>query len=54
MTLEQFIGECRDDVDRFKAMWDANQTKQPEAFPGQMNEGDWFDQYLIFLQSNKR
>lgn len=53
MTLDGFIEECKSDADRFKAMWDKNRAENPEAFPASMNAGDWFDQFMLFLNSEK-
>lgn len=51
VTLEEFVAECKDDADRFKAMWCKHRVENPEAFPCSMNSGDWFDQFMLFLNS---
>jgi hypothetical protein len=53
-SLDEFIADCKADADRFKAMWDKNRAEHPHAYPSHMNEGDWFDQFLLFLNSTRQ
>jgi hypothetical protein len=49
MTLEEFILESKRDVDRFREMWADSAKADPVAFPDDMNPGDWFDQFMMFI-----
>lgn len=49
MTVEEFTESLARDVYRFKSFWLENQQQEPESFPKEMNEGDWYDQFLIYM-----
>lgn len=49
MTLDEFVEEIRTDADRFRKMWIRSQKKHgDEAYPAEMPEGEWCDQFIGF------
>ena len=53
-TLEAFVAIMKADIDRFAANWRAQHAAKPEEWPLQMNEGDWYDQFLMYESSGER
>jgi len=51
--LEAFVKEVRDDVLRFERYWVQQHKKKPEQYPMEMNSGDWNEQFLAFLETEK-
>lgn len=51
MSLDEFITESRQDVERFRLHWLKQHDAKPEHFPTEMNPGDWFDQFITFLSN---
>jgi len=51
MDLKKFTEICKDDVNQFEKEWILNKKKNPEYFPDELSEGEWFDQFLTFLTS---
>jgi hypothetical protein len=50
-TLDQFVAEMKQDLERFAISWRKQNAKKPEHWPMEMNVGDWYDQFLMFEQS---
>lgn len=48
MTLDEFKKTILKDIDGFAAQWEDGRSKDPEAWPVSMGEGDWLDQFLIW------
>ena len=49
MTLEEFIEELREDVNRFYRTWQqAQRGENAEYYPNEMPPGDWEQQWLAF------
>lgn len=38
------------DFERFKTFWLENQINTPEDFPVRMDEAEWWEQFMCFLQ----
>lgn len=51
MTLDEFVAETMEDVDRFKRDWTAHRDVSPDQWPESMSPGDWFEQFLVFLDT---
>ena len=51
MNLKKFAEICKGEVDQFEKEWVLNKKKNPECFPDELSEGEWFDQFLAFLTS---
>jgi hypothetical protein len=49
ISLDAFVAILRKDVNRFSKYWEKGVKKQPEQFPEEMIEGDWFDQFISFM-----
>jgi hypothetical protein len=49
MTLDEFLEECRMDVGRFARMWMEGRNKDASLYPMELPEGEWFDQYIVFI-----
>ncbi len=49
MTLEEFKSTMKADLDRFVQHYEAGHATDPQNWPAQMGEGDWYDQFLIFM-----
>lgn len=52
MKFEEFIHVAQKDIQVFKE-WYASQQggEDGEYFPFEMNEGDWWDQFLLWNQN---
>lgn len=48
LTLEEFEKKLREDMDRFGDMYRKGQRTQPDAFAVTMEEGDWYEQFVMF------
>lgn len=48
MTLEEFIEVVRKEVEAFKTDWLEHQQIEPEGFPTEMDEEDWWEQYRSY------
>lgn len=52
MNLGQFIAQTAFDVARFHRYWLASQRAVgKEQFPNEMPQGEWFEQFLMFLNT---
>lgn len=51
MTFDDFKEIFLEDFNRFLVYYQDNNKSNPEHFPLDMGEGDWLDQYLIFLSN---
>lgn len=47
--LEDFIIEMHSDVERFKKMWEEGVLNEPQNYPIEMNNGDWYEQFIAFM-----
>ena len=54
MTIEDFVASIRGDIAKFEANWKAQAKVDPKNWPAVMNEGDWYDQFLIFEASGDK
>ena len=52
ISLKEFTDLLRKDVDQFESWYKTEQAKVPEHWPEQMGEGDWFEQFLLFMTSS--
>ena len=52
MTLEEFIKECHKDIDDFEASWLDESDDAPKNFPMEMEPGDWWEQFVAFIECN--
>jgi len=54
MKLNDFVQEMSDELERFKTRWVAeNKERGDDLYPMELNEGDWFLQYLAWITMNK-
>ncbi len=53
MNLIEFKNTINKDIEDFTKMWEEGKRENPQHFPNEMNEGDWLDQFLIFLNTEK-
>jgi hypothetical protein len=49
MKLDDFLEQLREDVGGFARMWMEGRHKDPDLYPMELEPGDWFDQYIIFI-----
>ena len=54
MNLDEFIKSLSADLAAFKANWKVQRRESPEQFPAEMAEGDWFEQFLFFIEHHDR
>ena len=52
MILKDFIESEQNDLERFKEYWERMNNKNPEHFPMDMVQGEWFEQYIAFGSIN--
>jgi hypothetical protein len=50
MNLDDFVKIMSSDLAEFKANWEAQRRESPDKFPSEMAEGDWFEQFLFFVE----
>lgn len=48
MTLDEFMREELSRISRFGAMWHREHRRNEEAFPMEMEPGEWDEQYRAF------
>lgn len=48
MNLEEFSEIAKADIDRFVANWRKGVKKEPDMWPLDLPEGEWFEQFLAF------
>jgi len=51
MKLVEFLEATRSDLERFEAWWKRQNGANPDVFPMELSEGDWFEQLLLFWNS---
>ena len=55
-TLEQFVLELRDDMDRFQNHWRDQHKKHPEQWPMEFPDedaGSWWEQFVAFIDQGR-
>lgn len=54
MLFSEFVKEMQKDLDGFEKRWKSMQAKKPEHYPNELGEGDWLEQFIIYLEEDKR
>ena len=49
MTLNEFEQELMGEVQEFAKQWRDEHTEAPDEWPLNMNEGDWFEQFISHI-----
>lgn len=51
MTLDDFVNELREKVEDFRREWKEKQVNHEsvEYWPDELPEGDWYEQFVMFL-----
>lgn len=49
MTLDEFLQESRKQLDQFERTWKEGQVNDPDSFPSDLPEADWYEQFLSSL-----
>lgn len=52
MTLQEFVDDMRTKPDAFMAEFVAGNARAPDQWPLEMGEAEWFEQFLVWLESN--
>lgn len=50
-NLLSFVSEMREDLKEFQEEWLSNNELNPEDFPLDLPEEEWFEQYLCWINS---
>lgn len=50
MNLHDFVVKEKNVLDQFYAWWWEEHRKDPEIFPVEMNESDWFESLIIYSE----
>jgi hypothetical protein len=50
-TILRFVEESRDELLKFEKFWLDMAVQSPDAFPLEMNPGEWHEQFLAWLDS---
>ena len=53
MNLQEFKKTIEDDLSSFEQFWKDEGEKEPKNFPEELKEGDWFEQFLMFISSKR-
>lgn len=48
MTLEEFKQTILKDLEGFEKEWEEGRQANPDHYPLELGEGDWFEQFLSF------
>ena len=49
MTLREYVWQTKMDLDEFENWWNQNHDKEPNDFPLELGEGDWDEQFNMFV-----
>ena len=52
MTLKEYVIKQKDSFDKFQKNYEYEQKTMPELYPYTMEERDWDEQFLVFLNNN--
>lgn len=52
INLTEFSSIMQESLLKFNKEWEKGLKENPEYWPEIMNEGDWYDQFLIYLSNN--
>ena len=53
MTVKEFTAQKRQELsilDRFEAYWSERMKQSPQNFPGELQAGDWDEQFRSFCE----
>lgn len=53
MKLDDFINILLEDVSKFKDFYLEGHKENPEEFPLELEEGDWLEQFLMFINTEE-
>lgn len=53
IAFEDFVKKVLDDVKRFKKHWLKENKVNPEYYPLAMAEGEFWEQFMVFLQTEE-
>lgn len=48
-NLLSFVSKTREELKEFQEEWLSKHELDPESFPLDMSEGDWFEQYISWV-----
>lgn len=51
MTVDEYRHELLACVEHFVDHWRAEMKKNPSQWPKEMDEGEWYEQFLMFMSS---
>ena len=53
LGLDAFMTKARAELDRFETYWRKMHATEPDTFPASMWEGDWYEQFRFFADSDR-
>ena len=53
MKLDEFVKTEQENIVKFAKFWKLNSEKFDHIFPNEMNEGDWYDHFLIWVEDKE-
>lgn len=51
MKLDAFVYESREEIIAFERFWLDMHRQSPDAFPLEMGEGEWFEQFMSWIET---
>ena len=51
MKIEEYVDKAKKELDEFRKWYIEENEKNSETFPLKMEEGDWYDQKLLWRQT---
>lgn len=54
MNVKEFKNMVIDDAWEFESYWKASRDINPEWFPEEFDEAEWFEQFLCWLQTKRQ
>lgn len=49
MKLEEFIKQQKEELDKWEQDWKKERAEYPNAWPLEMPEEEWLEQYITYL-----
>lgn len=53
MTVDEAVEGFKRNLDKFAVKWKTNNAKSPDEWPGELPEGEWFDQIQAHLSMER-
>lgn len=52
LTLEEYIADMHDQINKFKLEWDRNVKEGNKSYPNELTISEWDEQFITFVAVN--